>query len=360
MQIQVSTDSQTVGGAELTRRIEALVESALDHFSDRITRVEVFLSDENSSQKSGEKDKRCVMEARVAGLQPIAVSHQCSTLDQALAGAADTLQKTLKRTLRRMDSLFKRRVRARTEFTTVDPLLQRGAEVGNQEEFLTRLRPLLGHLREHATRELRMLETNELLSEGQVTATDLLNEMTTRAWLRFAERPREMPLDLWLTNLLDETLDENIQPESRTKKSLSQHAEEVHSEELLQVDDQQWWVWLLGDDETITLGDTISSGESAAATEQFDARELKDRMHALLGVLPKAQRQAFVLHVLEAYELFEIAMLQNRPETEVQIDIENARNTLRKQLPADALSRAAAALPASVAAESTGDSTAKT
>ncbi len=353
MQIQVSTDNHTVGSAELTRQVEAVVEGALGRFGDRITRVEVHLSDENSSQKLGDNDKRCVMEARLAGLQPITVSHQGSSLEQAFAGAADTLEKTLKRTLERKDSLFKRRTRARAEFTAVDPLLQRGAAIGNQEEFLTLLRPLLGHLRDHARRELRILELNELLPPDQVTAADLLNEVMARAWLRFAGRPREMPLDLWLTNLLDETLDEKIKPESRIKKSLDQHADEVHSESLPQVDDQEWWVWLLGEDETITLGDTISNGESASAAEQLEARELKDRIHSLLGRLPKARRQAFVLNVLEAYELFEIAMLQDRPETEVQADIEDARNTLREQLPAGSRSQASAP-HAAVAAGSPG------
>ncbi|MEZ6150187.1 MAG: hypothetical protein R3C09_08690 [Pirellulaceae bacterium] len=330
MQIHVNTDNHTVGSAELTSQAEAVAEAALGHFGDRITRVEVYFSDVNSSQKSGEKDKRCVMEARLAGSQPITVSHQSSSLDLSLAGAADRLEKTLKRTLRRRDSLSKRRARTRTEFTAVDPLLQRGAEIGNQEDFLTLLRPLLSHMRDHASRELRMLETNELLSRDQVTADDLLNEVMARAWLRFAGRPREIPLDLWLVNLVDETLDEKINPELRRKKSLDQHAAEVHSEDLHQVDDQDWWVWLLGEDETITLGDAISSGESTAAAEQLEKRELKDRIHALLGAMPKAQRQAFVLHILEAYELYEVAMIQDRDETEVQADIEAARNILRE------------------------------
>lgn len=342
MQILVNTDSHIEGSATLTHEAEAIVQQALGRFGDRITRVEVYLSDENSSQKFGDADKRCVIEARLGGVQPITVSHQGSSLDQALGGAADKLEKTLKRTLRRKDSLFKRRARARAEFTAVDPLLQRGAENGNQEEFLALLRPLLGHLRDHAARELRMLEINELLPPDQVTDDDLLNEVVARAWLQFASRPREMPLDLWMENLLDETLDEKIKPESRMTKSLGQHANEVHSESLPRVDDQEWWVWLLGEDETITLGETISSGERDAAAEQLEARDLEDRIHILLRALPKAQRQAFVLNVLESYDLFEIAMLQNRPESEVQDDIEDACSTLRDQLSAGARSHTAA------------------
>lgn len=102
MQIQVNTDNHIKGGAKLTRQVEAVVEGTLGRFGGRITRVEVHLTDENSSAKAGDNDKRCVMEARLAGLQPITVSHQGATLDQVLDGAADKLEQTLDRTLGRL------------------------------------------------------------------------------------------------------------------------------------------------------------------------------------------------------------------------------------------------------------------
>jgi ribosome-associated translation inhibitor RaiA len=43
------------------------------------------------------------MEARLAGLQPITVSDDASSLEQALDGAAAKLEKTLNRTLGRLD-----------------------------------------------------------------------------------------------------------------------------------------------------------------------------------------------------------------------------------------------------------------
>ena len=104
MQIHVNTDSHIKGSAKLTHDVETVVEHAVRRFGDRITRVDVHLSDQNSRQKHGDNDKRCVMEARLAGLQPITVSHQGSSLEQAIDGAADTLQQTLKRTLARRDA----------------------------------------------------------------------------------------------------------------------------------------------------------------------------------------------------------------------------------------------------------------
>jgi ribosome-associated translation inhibitor RaiA len=80
------------------------VQSALSRFSDRITRVEVHLSDENSDKKRGNDDMRCMMEARLEKRQPIAVTHQAATLDQAVDGAADKLNKMIESALgRRID-----------------------------------------------------------------------------------------------------------------------------------------------------------------------------------------------------------------------------------------------------------------
>jgi len=102
MQIQVNTDNNIKGSEELTRHVEAVVEGALGRFGDRITRVEVHLSDESSSAKSRDNDNRCVMEARLGGLQPITVTHDAASVEQAFDGAADKLEKTLERTLGRL------------------------------------------------------------------------------------------------------------------------------------------------------------------------------------------------------------------------------------------------------------------
>jgi ribosome-associated translation inhibitor RaiA len=102
MQIQVNTDKHIEGGAELTRKVEEAVRGALDRFGARITRVEIHFSDESSSAKSGDRDKRCVMEARLSGLQPISVSHHAGSVELALDGAAGKMEKMLDRTLERL------------------------------------------------------------------------------------------------------------------------------------------------------------------------------------------------------------------------------------------------------------------
>jgi len=102
MQIQLNTDNHIEGNAKLAQYVEDLVESTVGWMGKQITRVEVQLHDENSSKKDGGDDKRCVMEARLAGLKPISVTHQADTVDQALDGAVGKLEKALKKTLDRL------------------------------------------------------------------------------------------------------------------------------------------------------------------------------------------------------------------------------------------------------------------
>ena len=101
MQIQINTDHNIEGHQALTDHISSVIENALSRFSDHITRVEVHLSDENSDKKSGIDDMRCMMEARLEGRQPIAVTYQATTLDQAVDGAADKLVHLIEKTLGR-------------------------------------------------------------------------------------------------------------------------------------------------------------------------------------------------------------------------------------------------------------------
>lgn len=102
MLVQINTDSNIEGTEALAQQAETVVMSALEHFTEHITRVEVHLSDENSDEKVGTDAKRCVLEARVAGRQPIAVSHQAATLEQAIDGAARKMRHSLSTVLGRL------------------------------------------------------------------------------------------------------------------------------------------------------------------------------------------------------------------------------------------------------------------
>lgn len=101
MHIQVNTDSNIEGREALAAQVNEVVENALGRFRDRITRIEVHLGDENS-HKGGPDDQRCMMEARLEGRNPTAVTHRAATLDQAIRGAANQLKRSIETTLGRL------------------------------------------------------------------------------------------------------------------------------------------------------------------------------------------------------------------------------------------------------------------
>ena len=98
MQIQVNTGSGIDNSESLQRWASEHLTETLVRFQQDITRIEVQLSDENSG-KAGDADKRCMIEARLAGHHPVAVNHHAATQDEAFRGAARKLLNALDHTM---------------------------------------------------------------------------------------------------------------------------------------------------------------------------------------------------------------------------------------------------------------------
>ena len=103
MTIQFNTDHNINGSEAVRAPFIALISEELNRFSDHITRVEVHLSDENGN-KAGPNDKRCLLEARVEGMNPIAVTNNANTHEQAVTGAIDKLKGSLDKILGRISN----------------------------------------------------------------------------------------------------------------------------------------------------------------------------------------------------------------------------------------------------------------
>ncbi|MBS0392014.1 MAG: HPF/RaiA family ribosome-associated protein [Comamonadaceae bacterium] len=94
MQVQVHTNDHIQGGESLIQWTQEEVATKLTRFREHVTRVEVFLSDVDAG-KSGVADKRCVIEARPAGRQPVAATAEAAKVAEAVAGALDKLVRSL-------------------------------------------------------------------------------------------------------------------------------------------------------------------------------------------------------------------------------------------------------------------------
>jgi ribosome-associated translation inhibitor RaiA len=101
MKIEINTDKNVSGSEESTVLITELISGELSRFNDQITRIEVHLSDEDG-KKDGQNDKRCLLEARLEGRQPIAVTDQAGSHEEAVSGAIDKLKTSLETILGRL------------------------------------------------------------------------------------------------------------------------------------------------------------------------------------------------------------------------------------------------------------------
>lgn len=102
MIIQVNTDNRVHADATLREEVEAAVKGALGHLAERISRVEVHLGDESGNKQSND-DKRCMMEARIEGRAPTAVTQHAASLSEAIDGAAEKLRRSVESTLDKAD-----------------------------------------------------------------------------------------------------------------------------------------------------------------------------------------------------------------------------------------------------------------
>ena len=94
MFIQIHTDNQIPSDNDRDSRLEDQIRQRLARFEERITDVEVHVSDVNGP-RGGSSDLRCTMEARVNGIQPVAVADNGATVDRAILGAAKKAARAL-------------------------------------------------------------------------------------------------------------------------------------------------------------------------------------------------------------------------------------------------------------------------
>jgi DNA-directed RNA polymerase specialized sigma24 family protein len=152
--------------------------------------------------------------------------------------------------------------------------------------------------------------------------SDLLDEVATRAWKGYAQRPRDVSMDQWLVRLLHEVLDE-YQAEPA--------AESLY--ERIPPDDARYHVdggWLAENEPffepqtPLTLYETLPDHELPEPWQEVAAEEQRQWVLNQLRRLPRRMRRAFTLHVLEGWDEADIAMLQGRSVDEVRQDIQTA------------------------------------
>jgi hypothetical protein len=103
MKIQFNTDKTINGDEKNQHYFISLIDEELKRYQALITRIEVHLSDQNGN-KEGVNDILCLLEARLEGRQPMAVSHQDDTVELAVSGALEKLKTALETILGRLQN----------------------------------------------------------------------------------------------------------------------------------------------------------------------------------------------------------------------------------------------------------------
>ncbi|MCH5690133.1 hypothetical protein LWM68_41440 [Niabella sp. W65] len=86
MIIQLHADKNLSIHEEYALKLNNIIAKELNRFAELLTRVELHLSDENAQRKTKE-DKKCIIEAKLKGTPPVAVSNHGDTYDRAVTGA---------------------------------------------------------------------------------------------------------------------------------------------------------------------------------------------------------------------------------------------------------------------------------
>jgi hypothetical protein len=101
MTIQINTDKNLTGEKRSQDFFTLQISEALQRFESHITRIEVHLKDENG-KKDGFNNISCLLEARLEGRQPIAITNQADTIDLAVTGAINKIIATIETILGRI------------------------------------------------------------------------------------------------------------------------------------------------------------------------------------------------------------------------------------------------------------------
>ena len=94
MLVQVHTDNHIAGRQDVLEQVEAAVRAALDGFEDQLTRLDVYLADENGPKTAGD-DIKCVIETHPAGGKRLAVTQHAGDLLAAVDAACETMHRQL-------------------------------------------------------------------------------------------------------------------------------------------------------------------------------------------------------------------------------------------------------------------------
>ncbi|WP_373186244.1 hypothetical protein [Halopseudomonas sp.] len=95
MHIEINAERSIQCDAALSLRVDELVRSRLAPFADRVIRVDAGLSDWCADIETDNVGKRCVLQAQLAGHEPVIADDTGETIEQATNNASKAMLEQL-------------------------------------------------------------------------------------------------------------------------------------------------------------------------------------------------------------------------------------------------------------------------
>jgi ribosome-associated translation inhibitor RaiA/DNA-directed RNA polymerase specialized sigma24 family protein len=252
-----------------------------------------------------------------------------STYQEAIDLAVDTLVAELRKHRRviRRDYEYRRQNRS-GDVDISTPLLETHRRENQRGRFNEVLRPVLRALRDHARQELAVALAGGQLKPGVLTTHALAEQVAQRAWDSFDDRPAAWPPDRWIVDLMHDVIDEHAAQSAAPSSTGGAPVPAAPKGQNGTVPHEFTWP----DGEQIQLSELLPTGVEPPPWQHMPADQQQRWIVEQLQTIPRSQRRALSLYVLDGWDETDIAELQRRSREEVRADILTARETLRDRL----------------------------
>ncbi len=261
--------------------------------------------------------------------------------------AIDTVVDMLTRELRRHrklirhDDSYRRKRHQHDLFRHAAVLLESNVSKPDRETFFEMLRPLMDRLSSHVHHELIVAQMQGRIKRRHMTVEDVRDEVVLRAWTQLGKKDPTEPLDVWLTRIVHEVLDEQIP--GRSEVSIEVETDSHPETDAAEVADN---ALLLEEPPVVRLNDILPDDNAGEPWQELDLEDQMQWVLTQVSTLPHVQRRAFTLHLLDDWDPDEIAMIQGRSAAQVRADIQAVQQLLRSRFDSEIEAEPVEAKPA--------------
>jgi len=203
-------------------------------------------------------------------------------------------------------------------------------ESATAEDVRAYVKENLGRMRLFVEREISFRENSGEVEPDSLSWEEVVHEAVARALDERIEKPDPRALEPWLYRLAIRALDDF---EARLAGANQVDLNGPHERTNLHARDEAR-LQFYQPDESITRENAIADERLSTPEQIAYSDEMMSLVQLALRKAGQREREAFILHALEGFSLAEISSILDRTPDEVRKSVNQARERLRRSLPA--------------------------